>query len=167
MTDCAITHAKGAITRRSPGVISSASMVYPYLSLWQTNSFPVGALIVMAGRSGFTCLHSIAFHLNPSAICLFIVSINSALSIDHNAVMTAIANTMFSSMYKWWQAFYVIQPATLIKQSQLINDGCQKLVLPPGLEPGRPKSQDFKSCVSTYSTMGALAIPEGLEPSTF
>ena len=41
-----------------------------------------------------------------------------------------------------------------------------KLVLPPGLEPGRPKSQDFKSCVSTYSTMGALAIPEGLEPST-
>ena len=43
----------------------------------------------------------------------------------------------------------------------------KKLVLPPGLEPGRPKSQDFKSCVSTYSTMGALAIPEGLEPSTF
>ena len=143
MTDCAITHAKGAITRRSPGVISSASMVYPYLSLWQTNSFPVGALIVMAGRSGFTCLHSIAFHLNPSAICLFIVSINSALSIDHNAVMTAIANTMFSSMYKWWQAFYVIQPATLIKQSQLINDGCHKIGTPTRTRTGTTEVSRF------------------------
>ena len=29
------------------------------------------------------------------------------------------------------------------------------LVLPPGLEPGRPKATDFKSGVSTYSTMRA------------
>ncbi len=32
------------------------------------------------------------------------------------------------------------------------------MVAPPGLEPGRPKTHDFKSCASTNSAMGPTHI---------
>ncbi len=40
------------------------------------------------------------------------------------------------------------------------------LVRTPGVEPGRNVATDFKSVVSTSSTMSALARSAGLEPAT-